>query len=274
MTSKLDLAKQAIADLKKAAEAGEDITKSDLDALDMTLVTAQNTEILKALAGLSEAKKVKAIVKQEDDEDEDKKPAFLKDDDDEEKSVLLDLALEEIVRLRKQDDEAEEDEDEDEAPIPIEESRAKKAISKQEDDEDDKAKDEEKAIKKGPDPGPAADLPKPDSDDYEDSKETVQKAEDDKEETDEEKAAAFNTAVQKSVASILKGAGFVASSTPVPQIVTGPGNIAAAATGDLQKSWETLKDLPFKTINKFRMEVDPSLRNLSQSYFTPGRGRI
>jgi len=265
MKSKLELAKQAVADLKTAADAGEDITKGDVDALNVGLLEAQNIEILKALTGLPEAiSKTVNVAKAEQPEDADEKEFPPKDEDDEEKAVLLDLALEEIVRLRKQEDDEDEDEEEAE-PLPIEAAKAKpkKSLSKQADEDEEVAEDEEKeAVVKGPDPGPAADLPKTDSDDYTDSKESVQKS------------AEFQAAVQKATENILKSAGFVASSTPAPIAIAAPGAaLGAVATDDLTKAWDTLTELPWKSINKFRMEVDPALQNLSQNFHALGTGR-
>jgi len=303
MASKLDKAKAVIEDLKKAVEAGEDLTKDEVTATAPTdIVAAQQTEILKALGELQgELKKSApaAIKKAEDEESEEdkkedaKEAAEAEDKKEEEEpedmakseeAVLLDLALEEIVRLRKGKEE--------EYP-PVDEKKSlaaaklgkKVALKKAEDDEEseedekeDKKEEEEdkedappfaKAVKKDADPGPAADLKKPSSTDYTDSKESVQKS-------INFTQAQFDAAVKKSVESqvqtLMKSAGFVASTTPITPVAAESAAQPAGNGEDLTKSYEKFVGLPWKAINKFRMQTDPNFRNLSNNYLTMGRG--
>jgi hypothetical protein len=282
LVSKLEAARQAVSELKKAADSGEDISKDEITALDTALISQQNAELLKAVKGLGD-KFDKGLSKAEDedspeDKKEDKKE-FPPEDVDESKSedsVLLDLALEEIVRLRK------------EAVAPDEKPE----------DEDDEDEDEEKAEavtapKAGGEPGagetgPTGKLKPTDSTDYTDSKEDEQKAqllnagkkfgkiskiskeEDASSEDNVQKSEDFKAAVRKEAANILKSAGYVASSVPITPVAGGNrgGQIEMEGT-DLQKAYDKFMHMDWKTINRFRMQVDPSLANLSP-YFTGG----
>jgi len=281
LATKLEMAKSAIAELKKAVAEGEDVTQDTDSSRELEVIKAKQDGIKKSIDSLTSTL-VKALEKAEDapeDKKDDKDlPPFLEkkavkkplmkagpededdeDEDDEVKSSkILDLALEEIVTLRKQvadlsmkkargvpvDLKRSEDKDEDDEEYPEDagEEEVEKALL---------AKGKAIKMKKEGEPGPTAKLQKPTSTDYADSAESVQKA-------------AFQAAVKKQAETILKQAGYVSSNTPITQVASDRQS-SAAGGDDLTKSVETFIHLPWKTINKFRMQVDPQLRSLSQN---------
>ena len=279
MTSKLEKAQNAVATLRKAIEEGEDISKEQAAELDATLASAQGQEILKSLALLKTD--VEGLRKQEDEEgktadypmpEEEEKSRMRKQEEEypypeqEEKKAeeLLDLALEEIVRLRNISKQAEEDEEE--AAVKQEDGDEAAAVKKQEDENVDEEKqedeEEEKAVKKQSEPGPADKLPAPGSADYSDKggQSKLNKQENNDEEEEKQMKDVAEDAVQKAMEKM----GFIKSSTPVqPAPAERVANVAQST--DLAKAADDFTKLTFKEINRFRMQHDPALREFDRN---------
>lgn len=262
MASKLEAAKAAIAELKKAADAGEDVTKPGaVQELSLELVAAQSAATLQAVQTLTKA--IEDLKKPPVVEDKDEKPEETEEQeetDEKKSSVLLDLALEEIVRLKNAEDAPED----------------KKEFPPKKEDE----KEEMEKAEGASEPGPQAKLEKPESDDYSDSAEKkgggVENQEGGKKVviSKAELDAMVNKQAEATATRILKSAGYSASRQPVTPIVGETREIGAGtADADIVKSFDKFVAQDWKTINRFRMQVDPSLRNLGQPGWYTGGGR-
>jgi hypothetical protein len=303
MASKLEMAQKAVDELKKAIANGEDIS-ADAKGVDLALMQAQIDALDGKVAQLQKAEEpAKSDEKKDDKSADDKKEDGKSDDKKDEKkddkkepekedkqedkndvpklpeeeaedgdesskeddemeetkaAKLLDLALEEIVSqrgeiARLQKDMAGLGMGKEKLPDTVKDKGAESA-----------GKGKDSSIE----PGPQGDLKKPESTDYSASAE-VKKAAD---EIESRLSAKFE--------GILKSAGIVASTTPVPAAIAGSRS-ANVGGDDLTKAVEWLcrdPDPPsllvkagkipgatFKQVNKFRSQVDPALQSLDMS---------
>lgn len=248
MTTLLERAEEAVKELRKAIAEGKDINADASEMVkqfDNEVLHAQMKEIQKSIADLK---------KQEEDKPE---PEEEKPEPEDETKALLNLALDEIVRLQKQNEQLAGAKEGDAVPKAAD---GAEALRKQENGE--KEEEEVEKAEGASEPGPAADLPKPESDDYTESAEGKGGSEVSKQEgDDEENKEDMEKAIEQKVQAYLKQAGFVASTTPIR---TSEPRGGVASDDDLTKAYDKLLNMSFKEINRFRMEVDPSLKGLSQ----------
>lgn len=285
MTSKLETARTAVDELRKAIALGEDVSAEEVKGLDFQVIQAQNSEIAKSLTSLT--KQVEELKpKADEDEDKDKvekqeKPVDDTEDKDEEKSEMMDMALSEIVRLRKENallkgpelagekpnSEGVYKDDEPKGEKVAGADKGAEALRKQEPKGEEEEEKVEKQAGEPSEAGPAEKLPKPASTDIGDSaEETVKKQEgEDEKEKEDEMEKAIQKAVNDRVEAMLKQAGFVASSTP---IVPTEGREATKQMEitDLEKAVGDFTKLSWQDINRFRMQVDPALQPFKSQF--------